>query len=255
MKRVALLAILLFALSHTTSLASRDPIANAISDKLRTKEERELDADRKPAEMLKFAGIKEGSRVMDIIPAKGYFTHIFAKVVGDKGHVYAYSPIEVDAFMKKAAPNVEITKLFSAYPNVTVLNAPINSLSSPEPLDVVWISQNYHDYYNDFFKPADVAVINKAVFTALKPGGLYIILDHSAKAGAPLTTTKELHRIDEALVKKQVLLAGFEFVEESNVLRNSKDARDKGVFDPSIRHKTDQFILKFRKPTPKKVAK
>lgn len=138
--------------------------------------------------------------------------------------------------------------MWSEYPNVKVLHDPINSLSAPEPLDVVWISQNYHDFFNDFFKPADVAVINKKVFDALKPGGLYIVLDHSAKAGAPMSATNDLHRIDEATVKAQVEEAGFKLIEESKVLRNSSDTLDKNVFDESIRHKTDQFILKFQKP-------
>lgn len=237
MKRIAQFATLFFVLSHASSMAAQRP-----------EEERKLDMDRKPTEMVKFAGIKPGSRVMDVVPGKGYFTHIFSDVVGKTGHVYAYVPSEVDAFVKKMSPGVEISKLFSDYPNVSVLHASINRLSSPEPLDVVWISQNYHDLFDSFFKPADIAVINKAIFAALKPGGLYIVLDHSAKAGTGLDTTETLHRIDEATVKKEVLAAGFEFVEESDVLRNPKDTREKNVFDPSIRHKTDQFILKFKKP-------
>ncbi len=113
---------------------------------------------------------------------------------------------------------------------------------------MVWTSQNYHDLHNDFAKPADLAIVNKAVFDALKPGGFYIVLDHAAENGSGLRDTEKLHRIDEAVVKKEVEAAGFRLAAESNVLRNPEDTRTKLVFDDTIRHKTDQFILIFRKP-------
>jgi len=119
---------------------------------------------------------------------------------------------------------------------------------APEPLDVVWTSQNYHDLHNDFAKPADLGIVNKAVFDALRPGGFYIVLDHAAESGSGLRDTEKLHRIDEAVVKKEVEAAGFRLAGESNVLRNPEDTRTKLVFDDTIRHKTDQFILIFRKP-------
>ncbi len=122
---------------------------------------------------------------------------------------------------------------------------------APEPLDVVWTSQNYHDLKDSFFAPADTALVNKAVYDALKPGGLYIVLDHSAENGSGIRDTDTLHRIDEAVVKKEVEAAGFKFVGESNVLRNKDDARTLKVFDKEIRGHTDQFILKFRKPFAK----
>jgi len=223
-------------------------VAAALADAGRTDADKQLDEERRPASMVFFAGIKPGSRVMDLMPGQGYFTRIFAKVVGPTGYVYAYSPTEIDSLIQKRYPGVDVTKQFAAYPNVTVLHAPINSLYAPESLDVVWTSQNYHDLHDTFYKPADLAVINKAVFKLLKPGGVYIVLDHSAAAGSGLSATETLHRIDEAVVKKEVLAAGFKLVGESNVLRNPKDPRDKLVFDPSIRHHTDQFILKFQKP-------
>ena len=119
------------------------------------------------------------------------------------------------------------------------------TLASPEPLDLVWTSQNYHDMHNPG-RNLDINAANKAIFNALKPGGTYIVLDHSAADGVAFNA--QLHRIDPAMVKSEVLAAGFEFVGESNVLRNPADPRDKTVFDPSIRHKTDQFMMKFRKP-------
>jgi|SRR5579871_34933 len=223
-------------------------VAAALSDPGRPDADKQLDAERKPAAMVWFAGIKAGSRVMDLMPGQGYFTRIFAKVVGPTGYVYAYSPTEIDSLIQKRYPGVDVTKQFAAYPNVTVLHASINSLYAPESLDVVWTSQNYHDLHDTFYKPADLAIINKAVFNILKPGGVYIVLDHAAVDGSGLSATETLHRIDEAVVKKEVLAAGFKLAGESNVLRNPKDPRDKLVFDPSIRHHTDQFILKFVKP-------
>ena len=250
MKRsLALAAILAAALGATAALAATPAyVTAAINDSARPQAERDLDAERLPADMIAFAGIKPGSRVMDMIPGTGYFTHIFAKVVGDKGYVYAYAPSELDPLVQKRFPGVDVTKQFAAYSNVSVLHASINKLTAPEPLDVVWTSQNYHDLHDPFFAPADTAVINKAVYAALKPGGYYVILDHAAADGSGLSATNTLHRIDEAVVKKEVEAAGFKLVAESNVLRNPKDPRDKLVFDPSIRHHTDQFILKFMKP-------
>jgi predicted methyltransferase len=112
----------------------------------------------------------------------------------------------------------------------------------------VWTSQNYHDFHDSFFGPADLAVVNKAIFTALKPGGLYIVLDHVAAPGSGLRDTETLHRIDPAIVKKEVTAAGFEFVSEDDSLKNPADPHTAKVFDPSIRGKTDQFVYKFRKP-------
>lgn len=256
MKRIALFALMsLTLLGSVSGFAGSKHVTDAINDKERPEEDRKLDANRKPAQMVEFSGIKPGSLVMDIVPGSGYFTRIFAKVVGEKGRVYAYSPNEVDAFIQKRSPGMDVMKQFAQYKNVSVLHAPINSLSSPEELDVIWISQNYHDFFNKFFEPADVVAINKAVFAALKPGGVYIVLDHSAKSGSGLTVTDKLHRIEESVVKKQVLAAGFKFVGASKVLKNSKDRRDLTVFDPSVRGRTDQFILKFQKPVPKQQKK
>lgn len=223
-------------------------VAAALADPGRPAAETKLDDARKPAAMVAFAGVRPGSRVMDLIPGTGYFTHIFAKVVGDKGWVYAYAPSELDPIVQKRFPGVDITKQFAAYSNVSVLHAPINKLAAPESLDVVWTAQNYHDLKDPFFAPADTAVINKAVYDALKPGGTYVILDHAAAAGSGIRDTNTLHRIDEKVVITEVEAAGFKLVGESKVLHNPNDPHDKLVFDPSIRHHTDQFLLKFMKP-------
>jgi predicted methyltransferase len=252
MSRWMVLACLsaMFAAGAPALSAVPDNVAAAVADSRRPDADRKLDPERKPADMLMLAHIRPGERVMDMIPGGGYFTRLFAVAVGPKGYVYAYQPTEWDNFHK--GKPAAVLAVAPDYPNVSVIDAPINKLVAPEPLDVVWTSQNYHDLHNDMAKPADLAVINKAVFDALKPGGLYVVLDHAAENGSGLRDTQKLHRIDEAVVKTEVEAAGFKLAAESNVLRNPGDPRTALVFDSSIRHKTDQFILVFRKPGGKR---
>lgn len=246
MKRILCTIAVAMTLAAAGAATVPSNVKAAVADSARPADDVKRDAERKPAEMLVFAGIKPGTKVMDLIPGGGYFTRLFSVAVGPNGWVYAFAPSELDSFSKGKPPRVNAVA--AEYKNVSVIHAPINSLTAPEPLDVVWTSQNYHDMKDDFFKPADTAQVNKAVFNALKPGGLYVILDHSAEKGSGARDTNTLHRIDEDLVKKEVEAAGFKFVGESKVLRNSADPRTAKVFDAGIRGHTDQFILKFRKP-------
>lgn len=225
--------------------------AAAVADAGRPQADKDRDVHRKPAEMVVFGEIKPGSKVGELIPGGGYFTRIFSKAVGPTGHVYAVvAPNRPPAEGAPAQPArpvaAETIAADPAYANVTVLRQPYASWTAPTPLDVVWTSQNYHDMHNA--PGADMLPVNKAVFNALKPGGIYIVLDHTAPAGS---TDASLHRIDPALVKADVLAAGFEFVGESEALRNPNDNKTTRVFDSSIRGDTDQFIYKFRKPGPK----
>jgi predicted methyltransferase len=224
-------------------------IADAVAQSTRPADQTALDAERKPAETVRFAGIKPGSKVMDLVPGGGYFTRIFSGVVGDKGWVYAYFPTETDAFLRKRiGPDAKIERLFDAIPHTSIIHAPIAKLAAPESLDIIFTAQNYHDFHDSFFGPADVTVVNKAIYDALKPGGYFVVIDHSAAKGSGLSATETLHRIDEAQLTKEVEAAGFKLVAHADFLRNKADPRDKIVFDPSIRHKTDQFVLKFQKP-------
>ncbi len=222
-------------------------ITAAVADPNRPEADTKRDADRKPADCIAFAGIKPGDKVADLLPGKGYFTRIFSKVVGPKGWVYAYIPSNLDEIYKKN--NITIPPPANPnYPNVSFIHAPVEKFVAPEKLDVVWTSQNYHDMHDKFFGPPDIDAVNKAIFDALKPGGVYIVLDHVAEAGSGLRDTDTLHRIDPAQVKKEVLAAGFVFAGESKVLHDPADDHTKKVFDASIRGKTDQFVFKFRKP-------
>lgn len=233
----------------TTSAQNAVPpnIANAVADQDRPDEDRQRDADRKPAEVLTFVGIKNDEKVADFIPGKGYFSRLLSGAVGPQGHVYAFVPSEFANFLKQPLPSNGSTP-YPQFKNVSVIAGPINDFAAPEPLDLVWISLNYHDLHDPFLAPADLAKINKAVFAALKPGGRYVVIDHAAAAGSGLRDTNTLHRIDEASVKSEVEAAGFLLEGESDLLRNADDSRTANVKDPAIRGKTDQFILKFRKP-------
>jgi len=233
----------------TTSARTAVPanIANAVANQNRPDEDRQRDADRKPAEVLTLVGVKNGERVADFIPGTGYFSRILSSAVGPQGHVYGFFPSELANFIKRPLPPNGSTP-YPEFTNFSVIAMPVNDFVAPVPLDLVWISLNYHDLHDSFFAPADVAKINKAVFAALKPGGLYVVIDHAAEAGSGLRDTNTLHRIDEATVKSEVEAAGFKLEGESDLLHNGGDPRTAHVKDPSIRGKTDQFILKFRKP-------
>jgi len=250
MKRSILLgAALALAVAVPVLAATPKYVADAVAQSTRPADQVALDAERKPAETVVFAGIKPGSKMMDLVPGGGYFTRIFSGVVGDKGWVYAYFPTETDAFLRKRiGPDAKIERLFDAIPHTSILHASITKLSAPESLDVVFTAQNYHDFHDSFYGPADLAAVNKAVYDALKPGGYFVVIDHSAAKGSGLRDTETLHRIDEAQLTKEIEAAGFKLVAHANFLRNPADPRDKIVFDPSIRHKTDQFVLKFQKP-------
>ena len=241
-------SVLLWAVPFTEAAAASavsPAISAAVADTARPDADKNDDADRKPAESLAFAGVKPGEKIADLLPGRGYFTRIFSKVAGPKGHVYAVLP---DASRAAAVTAIAADP---AYANVTVVTQPLTEFHPAEPLDLVWTSRNYHDIHNFPNADATMAAFNKAVFEALKPGGTYIVLDHAAEAGSGARDTSTLHRIDPAVVKKEVEAAGFKLVAESKLLHNPDDAHTAKVFDGSVKGKTDQFILKFRKPAEK----
>ena len=227
--------------------ASSAVIAAALAAPDRPKADTDRDADRKPGVMVAFAGIRPGEKVADLMPGRGYFTRIFAHVVGDRGHVFALVPAEM---AEKFPKGVEIAKGLAAEPtmkNVSAVISPTTALSVGEPLDAVWTLQNYHDVYG-FFGADKAAAMDAAVFRVLKPGGRYIVGDHAAPGLTDRAVITKVHRIDQATVKAQVLAAGFVYDGESIVLHNPADTHDKPVFDPSLRGKTDQFVMAFHKP-------
>jgi predicted methyltransferase len=227
-----------------------DAIAAAVADLNRPDTDKQRDANRKPVETLAFAGVKPGDQVAELLPGGGYFTRLFSKVVGPSGHVYALVPApspNAPPDVPDFAARVKAIAADPNYSNVSVVVEPFSQLKAPVPVDLVWTSQNYHDLHN--FPGLDVTVFNQLVFDALKPGGIYLILDHEAEPGSGVRDTATLHRIDAATVKTEVLAAGFVLAGSSDLLRQPSDPHAVKVFDPSVRGRTDQFILKFRKPT------
>lgn len=202
-----------------------------------------VDPAWKAPEVIQFIGLKKGDKVAEIVP--GRLTASIAQAVGPTGTVYAIETAE----LVKAHPDalVHMKALAAQSPNVIVSADPV-ATPLPSGLDAVFIRQNYHDLYDKFMGPADVPAFNKAVFAALKPGGVYVVLDHAAVAGTGIGATETLHRIDPARVKSDVLAAGFKLDGESSILANGADDHTKNVFDPSIRGHTDQFLFRFKKP-------
>lgn len=227
------------ALLLCVSAAQAAPPANvaaALSAPDRTDADKARDAARKPAEMLEFSGVKSGDKVGELVPGGGYFTRLLSAAVGSSGKVYAAVPV-ADLEKAKAA----------AKGNVEPVGMTPDSLGLPEPVDLIFTAQNYHDFHLKRLN-LDVAAVNKRLYDALKPGGVLLIIDHAAAPGAPIETADSLHRIDPAVVRREVEAAGFKFVGENNAVRNPADPKTASVFDPAIRGKTDQFVYKFQKP-------
>lgn len=249
MKSLALaacLAVSLGAVALAAAPAIPAYVTAAVADKGRDADRKD-DERRHIVEVVAFSGVKPGDRVVDLIPGSGYFTKVFSKIVGPKGHVFMIWPKEyIYDDPQDPVKNESLAK--EGYPNTSVILQPGAAFATPEPVDLVFTVQNYHDYPDKFMGKIDPMVFNRAVFKALKPGGVFLIVDHTAEAGSGMRDTDTLHRIDPAIVRKQVTDAGFVFEGESNVLRNPADDLKKLVFDKSIRGHTDQFIFKFRKP-------
>jgi len=247
-----LLCIILLALGTCIAHAAEDnntAIAAAIADTARPSSDTERDANRKPAQTLAFAGVKAGDKVGDYGTGSGYFTRLFADIVGAAGHVYASVPSGLLKYPNIVKGIAEVQAFAFTHPNVSVTYAaPLDAARYPEPLDLFWISQNYHDLKDSFMGPVYMAAFNRNVYAALKPGGIYIVLDHVAAKGSSADVTETLHRIEPDLVRREVEAAGFKLESESSLLANPADPHTADPFDPSIRGRTDQFILKFRKP-------
>ena len=254
MRKTFLIAAVAIVLAGCGSKPAENPkfsqaaLDRALADPARAAQREAADARRKPGPLIALAGIKPGDKVLDLIPGDGYWTRIFSKIVGPEGKVYAVWP---EPYARTATGNVHTLRQLSAdkyYGNIVTEVQPTTMLTAPEPLDVVWTSQNYHDYPDEFMGKGDPSILNKAVFQILKPGGTYMIIDHAAKPGRGMADTDTLHRIDPEGVRRQVEAAGFRFAGESKVLANPDDPLDVPVFDKSIRGRTSQFAYKFVKP-------
>jgi predicted methyltransferase len=243
-------------LAHADAPMVPNYVSTAVSDQARPAADTKRDADRKPAELIAFAGIKPGDKVADLIPGGGYFTRIFSKVVGPQGHVYAVIPASAAQGAPKKLDTIKALVADPTYSNVTLSIRPYDQIGGDEPLDVIWTSENYHDVYGavSVFAVAgttgaeETAAMDVAAFKALKPGGVYLVTDHVAKVGSTEQDAKALHRIDPAVVIAQAKAAGFVLEARSDILAHPQDSHEQIVFAPAIQGHTDQFVLKFRKP-------
>lgn len=221
----------------------------AVADAARPATDRERDPRRKPAETLAFAGVQAGDQVAELMPGGGYYTRLLSVLVGPKGRLIAVVPAPAPGTAAGDPDYAAPLKALAAdphYANVSVLVQSVRQLSLSAPVDVVWISLNYHDVHN--VPNIDIAAFNKAIFDSLKPGGMYLVIDHAAAPGSRDSVTSELHRIDPELVKREVARAGFVLDAESPILLNAEDSRTAPVFDAAIRGRTAQFIFRFKKP-------
>jgi len=231
--------------SATGSGAAPSLLQRALVDPGRASQ-RPADVRRHPRELVALAELRPGQRVLDLIPGDGYWTRIFSRIVGPRGRVYAVWP---KAYADEAMGNVQqLQQLARQYGNIVVQVQPTAVLTAPEPLDVVWTSDNFHDYNDKFMGNPGPQVLVRSAYRLLKPGGLFIVIDHAAAPGRGMRDTESLHRIERAAVIQQARAAGFVLTGESGALRNANDPLTIKVFDPRIRFHTSQFALKFRKP-------
>jgi len=240
------------ALTAPPALAQKPTpaIAAAVADPGRPAADTMRDADRKPADVIAFAGVKPGMSVEELFPGGGYYTRILSKVVGPKGKLFLVTPAEMKDRGRPGSPTTGQTSdaLAKEVGNATVVWQPAASPMAPEKVDVVWTTENYHDYRNPGFGGVDMAKFNKAVFDSLKPGGVFIVDDYEAAPGDGATKTNTMHRIESVTVKQEVQAAGFKFDGQSDVLKNPADDHTKAIFDPTVRGHADQYVLKFSKP-------
>jgi predicted methyltransferase len=244
-------------------------VTAAVNDANRPAADRMRDANRKPAESIAFAQVKPGDKVVDFLAGGGYFTRILSKVVGPQGHVYATAPampmgggmtqgggmpmssgmpqggaMPMGGGMGGMVDGLKAITADAAYSNVTELMQSPSKLMVPEPVDAVWTSQNYHDLHNPgAYHAADIAAFNRSVFDALKPGGVFLVIDYAAAPGTGFTQSPVLHRGDPEATKAEILKAGFVFEGESKALARPNDPHTMRAHEQD-----DQFMFRFRKP-------
>jgi predicted methyltransferase len=246
-----------FALSALALVAAAPPpptqgpaaVRATLADPARDPKLKDLDASRKPAEVIAFLGLRPGMAVADMFTGSGYWTPLFAKAVGPRGSVTAYEPTQFYKGEGKAA----IDALVAATPGASLRIFPFERWSGPaRAYDAALINLDFHDLYWVSEKygigRSDPRAFTKAMYAAMKPGGVVGVIDHVGPAGDTRALVDQLHRIDPKVVKADFLAAGFKLEAETNLLANPADDHSKNVFDPAIRGKTDRFFYKFRKP-------
>jgi predicted methyltransferase len=201
------------------------------------------DAGRKPAETMAFFGVKPGMQVAELMTSRGYFTAVLAETVGETGKVYGQN----NKWLIERVKGRPLANLIDkqGYKNIVEVNSELEDPQLPTGLDAVFMIMFYHDM---FWLNNDRAAVNAAVMKALKPGGVYGIIDHHAPPGSGITEVNKTHRIERHVVVDEVTKAGFVLAEETDLLENMKDPLTVSVFQQELRGSTHQFVLKFKKP-------
>lgn len=244
------LALLLAAPAIAKGPPAAD-VASALSAPGRPKEATDLDAVRKPAEVLRFMGLKRGDRVLDYFTGTGYYAEIMAKAVGPKGHVVGWNSA---GFGKREAVVKAVQGIRQRAPNTAFYSTPTTAIAfAPNSFDFAMLHLVYHDAYWEsaqFGLPRiDPNTVVRAIWDSVRPGGTVAVIDHVAPAGGDTReVVNRVHRIDPAVVRADFERAGFVLEAQSEMLRNPADDPSKNVFDPSIRGRTDRFMYRFRKP-------
>jgi predicted methyltransferase len=235
-----------FRTGHSVNAATKTSLVVALMDESRSTEDKARDGGRKPAEVMAFLGVEPGMTVIDVIAASGYYTEVLSRTVGPRGKVYAQNPAAVLKFSDGANDKALATRLAdNRLPNVIRWDRETTDLGiAPNSIDFAMTALNFHDVYNGSGKDAAVSFA-KLVFDVLKPGAVFGVIDHE---GAAAADNQSLHRMQGGLALEALLEAGFSIESTSNTLRNPEDDLSKMVFDPSIRGKTDRFLIKARKP-------
>lgn len=243
---IAALALVLCTPVLARDAASQSRIAAALADPARPADQSTRDMARHPEKLITFARIKPRDTVVDFVMGGGYWTHILAAVVGPKGVVYAFQPLEFTKF--RAAYADEQDAVAQVRANVRPIRTAFGAPGIAGPVDAIITVQNYHDMHLKGFPAETAAQANAKLFSMLKPGGTLVVVDHAAVSGSGLAAANALHRIDPAIVRQELEAAGFRFDGELDTWRNPADPHTASAFDPTIRGKTDQFAFRFRKP-------
>jgi predicted methyltransferase len=227
-------------------LAAEAPtyVATAVADTSRPKSDTDTDALRDPGDTLAFAGVKPGMVVGELLPGGGYFTRMMSDIVGPTGKIYG---IENTGWKGAVAADQKVVDDLKRT-NIVIDPESFGHFTLPQKVDLFWITQNYHDLHIAKYGAVDMADFNHRVFEALKPRGVYFILDHQANPGTTTEQIAVLHRIEKAQVIREVTAAGFKLVAEGKFLNRPADDHTKTIFDPAIQGHTDQYALKFVKP-------
>jgi len=226
---------------NTRDITVPDYISHALASPHRPDADRARDEVRKIAQLLSFFDVQPGQRIADLMASRGYIAAILTEIVGAEGRVYAQNSA---ALLERFKGNLPIPAYIEKHGlgNLTDVVAELEEISFPEPLDAAFSFMFYHD---SVWVGTDRKKMNKAIHSALKPGGIFGVVDHDTVPGKGTSQAQDLHRVERATVVAEITAAGFELIDESDLLANPDDPMDKLIFDKSIRDQSNKYVLKF----------